>query len=55
MGMIRKIKRNKARANMREAGIVHIHKKIRPDFPILGLPGRGSSFFADHWRDYINV
>lgn len=55
MGMIRKIKRNKARANMRRAGLVHIHKKIRVDFPVMGLPYGKSSFFSDHWSEYINV
>lgn len=50
MGIIRKIQRNKARANMRAAGMRRIHKKASYKFKM--LTNRGTSLFAMHWREF---
>jgi hypothetical protein len=41
---MRKLKRMLARERMRKRGITHINKKIGK---------KHSSYFADHWREYI--
>lgn len=43
---MRKLLRNIARHKMKRAGIQHPNKK-------LGGTGRGDSFFAMHWREFV--
>jgi hypothetical protein len=50
---MRKILRNIARANMRKAGI---HRANKPRWTVdrNGIPAKRPSYFAEHWREYVN-
>lgn len=52
MGMIRKIKRNKARAKMRAAGVQRMNKRDTPLY-IGKVYIIGRSYFSLFWRDYL--
>lgn len=52
MGMIRKIKRNKARAKMKAAGVQHMNKHDN-GFYIGKIYSAGQSYFSLFWRDYL--
>lgn len=45
---LRKYRRHIARANMEKMGLTHVNKRAR----FGGVKLR--SFFAQHWREYIN-
>ena len=48
-----KILHNIARANMRKAGI---HRANKPRWTVdrNGIPAKRPSYFAEHWREYVN-
>lgn len=51
---MRKLKRAIARGRMRAEGIQHMNRKYRGFNPLTGTPVTHPSYFATHWREYIN-